>query len=236
MNDNYDQDLEQFDDFEFKPITKGLGFHHSLAEKSKVETHLKSQQKSLQEDLELRSQKIVSSNFQDKNHVEHMGDLAAFYHTTELDPSNIAPLVKEEEVDVVSDANFGVRFAAWLVDFMVVSFMFITAIVSIFAVTDMPFDNLSPLFFTSDIGTNFVILFVMFYMFYFSFLDKTEHSTPGKRLFNMKLVGMTAKPTYLKTVLRTSLTFVSVFTLGLFSLLGLQDSLTNTKVIKHRHV
>ena len=35
------------DDFDFKPITKGLGFHHSLQEKSKIKSDLKLQAESL---------------------------------------------------------------------------------------------------------------------------------------------------------------------------------------------
>lgn len=239
MNDNFDQELDQMDDFEFKPITKGLGFHHSISEKSKVETDLKSQQKSLQEDLKRNTERILNkipSPSVEKKHVEHMGELAAFYNPTAIDTKNIAPLVKEEEVEVLADASMGIRLMAWLVDVAVVTFMFITAIVSIFMVADMPFDSLSPLFFTSDIGTNFVVLFMMFYVFYFSFLDKTEFSTLGKRLFDIKLISMTSAPSFLNTTLRTILTFVSVLTLGLFSMLSLQDSLTNTKVIKRRHV
>lgn len=236
MNNDLEKELEALEDFDFKPITEGLGFHHSIAEKSKIKTELKSQQKSLRKDLEKRSQLLKVSHNDQRPHVEHMGELAAFYENPTIDTSNIAPLIKTEERPDVVDVSMFTRFSAWIVDLLVISFMFATSIISIFALADMPYDLLNPVMISKDIVTSFGTLFLMFYIFYFSFLDKTEYSTLGKRLFNIKLIGMTKRPSLFKTFNRTLLSLLSVFTLGLLTLLSLQDSLTDTKVVKRQNV
>ena len=238
LESNLENELESMDEFDFKPITEGLGFHHSIEEKSKIKTRLNSQKKSLQKDLENRVQVLQTSTPDTKPHVEHMGELAAFYNTEEFNPANVAPLVKEEEITetVMSEVSMGIRFTAWVVDVAVVAFMFGTAMVSILFTADMPFDLLNPIMVSSDLSTGLLGIFTMFYIFYFTFLDKTEYSTLGKRLFNLKLVGMMKSPSLFNTFNRTILSMCSVFTLGLLSLLSLQDSLTDTKVVRRENV
>ena len=240
MDNNLEKELEQMDEFDFKPITDGLGFHHSIAEKSKIKTKLNSQQKSLQKDLENRAQLLKSSKSNttlEQPHVEHMGELAAFYNPQEINTANIAPLVREDERPyVMSEVSMTTRFFAWIVDLAVVSFMFTTAMISILFAADMPFDTLSPFMISNDLSTSFITIFLMFYIFYFTFLDKTDYSTLGKRLFNIKLSGMIQSPTLFKTFNRTILSLCSVLTLGLLSMLSLQDSLTDTKVVRRENV
>jgi uncharacterized RDD family membrane protein YckC len=235
--DKFDKELDQMDEFDFKPITEGLGFHHSIAEKSKIKAKLKSQQKSLQTDLDHRAQLLKTAAPDSKPHVEHMGELAAFYNNEEFNPANVAPLVKSEAVAHLNpEVSMGVRFVAWIVDLAVVTFMFITAIISILFASDMPLDLINPVMISNDLSVSFVAIFLMFYTFYFTFLDKTEYSTLGKRLFNIKLSGMLRGPTLFNTLNRTILSLCSVFTLGLLSMLSLQDSLTDTKVVKRENV
>src|SRR5690606_24334203 len=107
----------------------------------------------------------------EKPHVEHMGELAAFYNPQEFNPSNIAPLINEEnKPEVTTDVSMGIRFSAWIIDIAAISFMFSTAMISIIFATDMPFDVLNPIMISNDLSTSFIAIFMMFYIFYFTFL------------------------------------------------------------------
>ena len=77
LNDNNDIESIFDGDLDFKPLTKGLGFHHSVKDKKEVSQSLIQKSMELKSDLESRAT-ILNNN---SNHAisTNMGDLSPFY-------------------------------------------------------------------------------------------------------------------------------------------------------------
>ena len=74
---------------------------------------------------------------------------------------------------------------------------------------------------------------VMFYMFYFSFFDKTVFSTPGKKVLGITVQSTSGNRVKMsQSFMRAVLTLISVATLGMTSVLDLHSKLTDTRVVK----
>lgn len=236
MNNDTNEDL--FEDFDFKPITKGLGFHHSLQESSQVKTDLSAQSESLKRDLEMRSEKVLSDSINlNKTKAPNMGELAPFYEDSEK-PFNKAPKLSDKLGDQIEvrfhNASTSYRAMAFMIDVIVVSSMFILCLGSILLFAEFPFSYLDKMMISNDILVSFIALYLMFYTFYFTFLDKTEHSSFGKKMMGIKVVtSLESKNiSLLNSFYRTLLSFVSIISLGIFSLLSLDSSMTNTRVVQ----
>lgn len=234
-NDNID---EAFEDFDFKPLTKGLGFHHSLQETSQIKTDLNMQSESLKRDLEMRSDKVLSDSLSD-NHKKpvNMGELAPFYADSEK-AFNKAPKLSDTLSDEIElryhDASNTYKAGAWFIDVILVSAMFILCLGSIFLFAEFPFSYIENIMVSNDIFFSFVSLYLMFYVFYFTFLDKTDHSTFGKKMMGIKVVTTLESKniSLVSSCYRALLSFVSILSLGIFTILSLDSVLTNTRVVQ----
>ncbi|MBT4789995.1 MAG: hypothetical protein HON90_00365, partial [Halobacteriovoraceae bacterium] len=136
--DNFDQEVDDLlENFELKPITKGLGFHHSLQEKKDITTNLKQQSTALQNELETRIGQLDTE--QPENKAINMGELAPFYTSAEttsvIKPIEVA-LTKKKELLV--EANSFKRAIAWLIDFTLITVLMAIALVSILFLADYP--------------------------------------------------------------------------------------------------
>lgn len=231
MDTNEIDDL--MEDFDFKPVTKGLGFHHSIADKKEIKVDMEEHKKALMDDLENRSLKIKADQ-QKSNQQVNMGELSAFYKNEEAPVINDLPdLVEKVEKIETHDASITMRFFAWAIDSLVVFTMLLTTIFAIIVMADMPLEFLNFYMITDDLRYSFIAMFFMYYLFYFSIMDKTEFSTLGKRMLNIKVIGAYKKLTLIGSTARALLSIFSIFTLGLFTLLTLHDSFTGTKVVKN---
>lgn len=227
---------DSMDDFDFKPITKGLGFHHSLQEKSKIKTDLKMQSESLKADLDERAKKLLGEARPLKNNqnVTHMGELSPFY----AEPSNVDEIprlrdIAEKKINFrYFDAPMGIRFKAWMIDISIVFTMFVLTICSLFVFAEMPFDILAKVMITNDLGPSMLAVFSLFYVLYFSTLDKTPHSTVGKSLCNIRVIGQHGELTLIQTTLKSLLGLVSVLSMGILTILSLTDQISKTRVIQ----
>ena len=181
---------DMMDDFEFKPLTKGLGFHHSLTEKSEVRKELNSRTEEIHTDIDERAKMLLKS-FEEKKEVTHMGELSPFYENVNESIEDIPKLSDKVEKETIRffDAPMFLRLAAYSIDLIVISIMFAMTLISIFVLADLPFDTLSSFMISNDILPSFTFIFFLFYAFYFSVLDKTEYSTVGKNLMNIKVIS-----------------------------------------------
>lgn len=248
--DTLNQDDIDFDklfdeELPFKPLTKGLGFHHAPKEEKKLGS-LDARKKDLERTLLERASTLkknsesslasTSVRAASPNEERDMGDLAPFY----------AAKVKEElEVKISTEGNtqetlspavadgslFIQRFCAFVVDMAI--------ILSTLVVTFLSFliaSGISLIVIRENLSVEFAMTFalpisLLFYFFYFSFFDKTLFSTPGKKLLGLRLCSTNEQPVKMhQSFLRSLLVLPSILSAGLFSLTDLQGKLTNTKV------
>lgn len=209
-----------FDEFEFNPITEGLGFHHEKEKKTVLPKSTKPQNlvsgaaqfPRMQQDI----QSIVNP------------ELAPFYSATKPN----AHVEKEKSLPKNLEAATSThQFFAWLLDMA-----FLSCFVSITFVLFMLFSGIEQEYFFKMVRLNEVSFFFLtflslYYLFYFSFFDLT--STFGKSLVGIKVVTIDNKQPELKnTFIRSFISLVSFIAIGLPNILDFQGRLSDTKVVK----
>lgn len=231
-NDNLDIENLLENDQIFKPLTEGLGFHHSIKDKKEIKSDLKHKQVSLKEDLEKRNAELSLKSIANKNESSlNMGELAPFYSQEQVKEDEIK-LDIEAAVLSLESANMTIRFGAWLVDAFLVLTTISIALISIMFTSQIPLSYVRENLLNLDFVLSIISISFMFYAFYFSFFDKTQFSTPGKRLFGLRVVSVKGRPISLvQSLSRVLITAASALTLGLGSILKVQDKLTDTMVI-----
>ncbi|MAX66481.1 MAG: RDD family protein [Bacteriovoracaceae bacterium] len=237
--DNTENDIERLiDDFDFKPITDGLGFHHSIQNKKDVKVNLKKQSMDLQSELEQRISHMTAQKSENQSSV-NMGELAPFYGDSkeekEAEVSTQVKLFSEEEKSPnYYMAQNSERFLAWVIDITLIVTTMLFTFSSIIYFANIPLSQVSLFAASSEVLVSFLLLSVMFYVFYFSFLDKTHYSTLGKHLVGIRIVSHRGhdEVSLLQSLLRVSICLFSIFLLGLPVMLKMHDRLTETDVIK----
>lgn len=231
MNNDFDiDDILDQDDL-FKPITDGLGFHHSVKNKKEVAISLKNKSLDLKRDLDLRTKQLTKELKKSSETID-MGELTPFYQKENSQSLNSIDLniesTYEQDIETV---NIVKRFFAYSVD---ISLLAITAscafVVSLYS-TGMSFNSAKLIL--NDPLSSILLAFIgcLFYTLYFTFFDKSSFSSIGKRLLNIKLVSLEGELTFSQTFYRSTLSLISLLSLGLFNILKLEDKLTNTTVI-----
>lgn len=228
MND--DLNIDNLDNISFKPITEGLGFHNDIEEK-------KSEVKAIKKiEIEPKDNHALANYFSTEEKVVDRGDLTPFYQSKDDAIKASVEEVLEKEVLLEPTQNEialekfkvskPVRLAAWIIDLTIVASLYFITFYSAISFVGQKVEMMMSVEFLLDSMP--VALF--YYIFYFSFLDRTNFSTVGKNILGFKLnqKNLSLK----KTIARSIVTVLSFFTLGLGGLLLLQDKLTDTSVIK----
>lgn len=246
-NTDYSKNAVQinFDDFEisensFKPVTKGLGFHHEQKRQNSFRTTPKeiknnSATKSLHpllNDLDTNNQKKVGANVP--------SGLEAFYgkapehkKVEEVKLADTTTLLSNNEVQYIEKKNASIvlTFAAWAIDLLVVlAFSIITTTLLVWA-SGINFNTFLRIVPMEDTIIFSAILFSIYYMLYFTILEL--NGTPGKTIFGLKLVTLSNRPiTVRHTFIRSIVSLLSFVALFLPMLVDFQGRLSETKVIK----
>ncbi len=231
MNKDFDIDniLDQED--LFKPITEGLGFHHSVKDKKEVAISLKKKSLDLKRDLDLRTKQLTKEVIKNSESID-MGELAPFYNKVET--QNISEInletedSYEQEITTVSMIK---RFSAYLIDVSLLTITLSCAFIASLYSTGMSFGNAKSILSDPVNGILFGTISSLFYILYFTFFDKSSFSSIGKRLLNIKLTSLEGELTLIQTFYRSSLSLISLLSFGLFNILKLEDKLTNTTVV-----
>ena len=231
INKDFDNEIDGLlnDDNLFKPITEGLGFHHSLKNKNDIKTNLTQKSLDLREDLAARARELSSRSSQVASQPIQMGELAPFYGKIEENP---LVLKIEDSKTALKSAPMTSRFFAWIFDlaviFTILSVVFIGTLIS----SGIPLNYVRENLFELEFIFSASVMFLCFYMFYFSFFDKTKYSSLGKHLIGLHVVDEDNKTiSFIASMIRSLITVASILTLGLASILKIQDKLTNTDVM-----
>ena len=267
------QELEEDFEFDFKPITSGLGFHgkrqgsvdsenefkktlnssrfsSSTLKQSSHQSQYSARNQAPQKPYsELASFSEVSSHQNDAG--QFQGDLSLFYQG-QVPPTNYQNQFSDNQnseedylftstsrlekkhkfTQPAQSATMMKRFFAYVIDLVMVTFI-VSSVV--FFMTKFIKLNLAEAFsqYREDFLILMGVLFVGFYVIYFSVFEKTRQSTLGKGLFKLSVVVENeTSPTFLRLFFRTLLGFINLFTLGLFMSFDWQDKLAKTKVIQ----
>ncbi len=215
-----DLDLEEFD---FKPITSGLGFSHQ----QKVTTEVKP----VFVDRPVREVPATRTQPQLKKEMNvYQNDLSLFYGQSEQ-MAKPAPEVQEKTEKIYRLATKADRVVAYVFDMGILISVLSVMLVFMARATGMELMDAWAQY-PDDITPLVATLFCGFYILYFSISEKSG-ATIGKSMMNIRVVDFANKrQNFMTLVLRTLITLLNFASLGLFSYFDLQNKATNSKVIK----
>lgn len=210
-------------DFDFKPITSGLGFHHQKTTEAK----------SFITERKVAAAPTPTLSTPKKEMNIYQNDLSLFYgQELPAEETMALPETKITNEKVFVKGTAVERSSAYILDLllitsilgMVMTVMARTISMDLMEVwTEYP-NEITPLVLT---------LFCGFYLMYFSIFEKTENSTLGKNLFGLRVTGTDHKSLSLVTlVMRTTISLLNFASLGLFSYFDLQNKATSSKVVR----
>ncbi len=238
------------DDFEFKPLTKGLGFHHTEKKQTQVRTNTgvmnrsisaAGARKSIPTNPSLKStptQKLATPNSLPQ-------ELKAFYETPaeptsmpalpsvgsaqvqEVKVSTKTPILSEE----VKSAPRIIQLSAWIVDIVVISFFVVATMSALFFMLGIEFSSWKEVLL---LDRNYIVpisLFAIYYILYFGILDLV--GGVGKTLMGLKVVSRVPgeKISFFKTLLRSIVSLLSLGAFGLPHIVDFQGKLSDTEVV-----
>lgn len=214
-------DFDEFDDFKFKPVTKGLGFHH---EKKEVKNY---KRQTPLETAQVREQ----TRFQ-----EPLGmgkaDLSAFYQTPPA-TVDIPTSLKQNATDALPEmAPLAMRFFAFLIDEVAVLFLTFVTLAGFALLLGEGREKIlhqMPLLMTIPVSVAFYLLY---FVTYFTVLD--PQATIGKSVMHLKLVSTDGldKVTFASSLTRSLICSLSPIVFFIPVFMGVQDKVSSTLVVK----
>ncbi len=224
---------ELFDDFDFKPLSKGLGFHHA----NKSEEAVKEATRVMVErsaparaTAPARSQHPFEQHRLAQANVDAprdfvQNDLALFY------AAKAEPQIHIEEAYVpVLPASKPLRLAAFSVDMIVVGGLTVGTLQSVSWLTGLDIWNemwvLEPTMLTAV-----VLVFSGYFLLYFTLLEKFQGKSLGKDLMGLTL-ATEQRPQMTLLFMRSLITLLGFLSLGLTNAVDVPGMITDTKVIR----
>lgn len=223
------------DDIDFRPINKGLGFHH--AEKEKITQIKKNASAPIVSNIQGQRAEVVSSPIPTSmgSGNLHSGpispELQAFYGQRPVTQTN---KLKQKEKVVIAETKHAVLapiskvFASWVVDFACIAALMGLLTFSFIFTVNISFTEFLAQMKVSDMAI-FGVLLSILYVSYFSILDLAQ--TPGKILLRLKVESVDSSLTFKATLIRATVSMISTLLIGLPALLDFSGKLSDTKVV-----
>lgn len=227
--DNFEE--LSFDEFDFKPINRGLGFHHNEKKNSfkkeansTTRTHIGKM---------TAVEKVTNLGIsQDLPEVANRSSLSAFYGEESPHKATQQPKVDTTLPKVVmrkSEASVFMCFVAWLVDIILISFFAILTIGLFSFSSGIEFSQLLKLITFLEKVSFVAMVFGTYYVLYFSILDLT--SSPGKALLGLSIEKSDQSELRFKdTLVRAIVSFFSLIFLGTPHVFQATSKLSQTRV------
>lgn len=210
-------------DFDFKPITSGLGFHHQKATEVKPV---------ITERTVAMSTMTPPVSPLKKGMNVYQNDLSLFYNQTP--PQTVS--MPEFEQPVVEEKYFRLggrveRVMAYFADLLLIASALAVILTVMARTISMDLVDIWSQY-PNEITPLVVTLFCGFYLIYFSIFEKTG-PTLGKSMFKLRVVNSENKSLSLSAlILRSTISLLNFVSLGLFSYFDLQNKVTSSKVIR----
>lgn len=216
-----DFDLENYD---FEPITEGLGFNNEIKKKDnrivKTKTTTKPAPVLRREDFEQKEQEFRGEG------------LSSFYQDSKLTTVKSPARVKTEKVDfkpALTEAPLELRFGSWIIDLLTVVAMFAGTIAICATLVSLPLSERTLSMLGMEAYLYMGIIFSCYYLFYFTLFDL--QTTVGKYLLGIKTYSSSDQEMTLKQSFIRSLTgLLSLILFGFPLLFDFQGKLSDTKV------
>ncbi len=213
-------------DFDFKPITSGLGFH------TQKTTEIKPAFQESISTIQI-SQPLMSPGMNVRKDAQvYQNDLSIFYNREAAAINNLAPVAEIKTEKVYRLASKSYRVIAYSLDLALIASVLgivLTIMSRLIEVDLMEVWTAYP----NEITPLVVTLFCGFYLIYFSIFEKTFTSTLGKSLLKLRVVNLDNRtPNFSSLLLRSFIGLTNFVSLGLFSYFDLQNKVTSSKVIK----
>ena len=235
-----------FDDLSFKPINKGLGFHHNEKrasfKKPEVTTVRKHMGKPLAKESMTQPQgvKVVQTGIsnlgvtQNISTVTSKSNLDMFYGDSSKNTfaTKQSALSEKLEAKVIQkeEVSHFISFVSWLVDLISITLFVLVTITLFVLVSGIEFNELLALVSESDQILFVYLVFSSIYILYFSILDLA--SSPGKALLGLNLEKTDGSNLSLtNTFLRSLVSLLSIFSLGVLSFLNLSGKISKTRIV-----
>ncbi|MBL6990037.1 MAG: RDD family protein [Bacteriovoracaceae bacterium] len=244
--DQQDAELD-VDNFDFRPINRGLGFHQEKKKKPIIIRKSEPMPKfnSINHPAKVKKSTLPPGKTYANKQVRR-DSLKSFYEAgTTLDRtsnstdtnkikekfSNKAKSKNKSKTKSASNLIFHLQFAAWFVDFIIVTLLVAVTCV-LFAVSlDVEIAQLKTIFYKNNLLIELSILFLVYYTTYFTILDVS--STPGKTLFKIELTNSKGKKASIgQCFIRATVVLFSFMALFLPLIIDFQGKLSDTKISK----
>ena len=212
-------------DFDFKPITSGLGFHHNKTTEIRPIFH---ESPAVQLKINnIQSRNAAPANQKNDNQI-YQNELSAFYGREAAQPLN-----KEVKPELVfRKATKDQRVFAYLLDLGLVLSSVAIVLTLMSRIIEMDLVEVWSQY-PNEITPLVLVLFAGFYLMYFSIFEKTTQSTLGKNIIGITVVDQNNHhQSFTVLLLRSFISLVNFVSLGLFSFFELQDKVTHSKVVK----
>lgn len=199
------------DSFEFKPVTKGLGFHQEKIKENNTRKFKRTKTIAQKERIKYEERSVTIN----RPIIE-----------------NEKTIIKEESItlkkDKVKSARMGLQFTSFVFDFVLIcaiqlglnfAFLKLVQLNSFSKFLEFTWKEQS-------------LFFSFLFLFYFTVLELA--STPGKKIFDLKLQTTVGKKLSIdQTLIRSVVTLLSFITVGMPLLFDFQGKLSDTKVIEN---
>ncbi len=222
---NFEQDSElDIESFNFRPVTKGLGFHNEQ-KKDVVKTKvLVKEQGDISHPLKnVASLGPISTPQEKQIFISEtvFGDVSCSYEKNDREQ-----VVYKRKIVAPS-----FQFTAWVVDMIIILTAYVGTFVLFSKFSGVSGLEIKSLLYSSENIIIFVTLFSLYYISYFSVLDLA--GTIGKSLLGVSVVACNNKNATLKqTTIRALISFISFMALGLPMILDFQGKLSDTKLVE----
>jgi len=207
------------EDVNFRPLTKGLGFHQK--EVQKVLKPLNAQ---------VREESYKGQNFSSKE----KSQLSSFYQNPPITKEFPKELAQEEEIlgqESEQEKYYLHQSLSFLIDLIIILGLLSTTFLCFFYFSPLDIQQALEVMSSSIFFFSFSILFSIYYITYFSFLDIL--GTPGKLCLGLKLVETNRDTLTLKhTFLRSIITLSSFLVAFLPLIVDFHGKLSDSKVVK----
>lgn len=212
-------------DFDFKPITSGLGFHSQKTTEIKPafgDTPIYSSH-SIPVSIPSPAAKPMNQN------QIYQNELSLFYNS-EVTPKAPVETVRPEKV--IRLATKPQRMVAYILDMGLILSLLGIVLTIMARMVEMDLMEVWSAY-PNEITPLVLTLFVGFYLMYFSIFEKTSQSTFGKNLMGIKVLNSNNKAQNFSMLLvRSFVSLMNFVSLGLFSYFDLQSKISNTKVVR----
>ena len=218
-------------DFDFKPITSGLGFHSTKT--TEIKPAFSAEAPTMSMPSTMPTQMPVQTLRKDNQNQIYQNELSIFYNNNRDSIAAQMPAEQTRPEKIIRNATKSQRVLAYVLDLGLVVSCLGLVLTVMSRLIDMDLMEVWTTY-PNEITPLVVTLFTGFYLIYFSIFEKTSTSTIGKNLLSIQVVSLDNKAqSFTMLMFRSFVSLMNFVSLGLFSYFDLQNKVSNTKVIRN---